>query len=392
MHTMHTFSILTEYGREAVEDFSKVKENLQILARKKKGFVRLEINPPMKGKRYLETIYDEKKKAFYTCMLEDRAEGQGFWEYWSKTIPKWRYKLILKYKFGGAALSFFMQKKPLGAQRSVVAEGMKEKLYIQPYEIHSNVYGDKEFYGGDQTHPQKASADSEEGKRLRQIVKKYFPDYEEEQINAFLKKLYSEGCGYVVIINTLMEHFDGKEELFEKTFGFPMYNEDGDLNYDMLLLDFYAATDNHIQGKQGDEINYEEDRNEKEQGDDYVYSLDTTGIGTTFSQRIYRTQLYLKDKGVVMRITNNKPVTLGTFRQLAQKGRVMISLRGGNVQNEDGSTYSYCPGHAMIVTGITNDCRYIVSTWGKKLYVDPFEMVEKDGKRTEIYFQYFELI
>ena len=345
----------------------------------------------MKRKRYLETIYDEKRKEFYTCMLEDRTEGQCFWEYWGKTVPKWRYKLFFKYKYGGAAHCLFMQKKPIGEQRSVVAEGMKEKIYMRPYEISSIVYSDKEFYGGDQTHPGTVHAKSEEGKRLRQIIKKYFPDYEEAQINAFLKKLDSEGCGYVVIINTLLEHFDGKEELFEKTFGFPMYNEDGDLNYDMLLLDFYAATDNHIQGEQGDEIDYNEDRNEKEQGDDYVYSLDTTGIGTTFAKRIYRTQLYLKDKGVTIRFTNNKPVTLGTFRRLTQKGRVMISLRGGNVQNEDGSTYLYCPGHAMIVTGITNDGRYIVSTWGKKLYVDPYEVVERDGKRTEIYFQYFEV-
>ena len=100
--------------------------------------------------------------------------------------------------------------------------------------------------------------------------------------------------------------------------------------------------------------------------------------------------LYLKDKGFDFAITNNKHVTLDNVRELSQKGRIVISLNNGNVQNKGGSVYSYCNSHAMVITGVTRDGRYIVSTWGLKKYVDPSEIVEKDGKETKIFYQYYE--
>ena len=382
---------MTQYGEEPVEKYKTLKQKLKMLQTNKDGFVRLTVDPFIEDRRYLETIYDTKKKNFYTCVLEDRNGGQGFWEYRSERIPMKKFKrLFRKHRFDFFTM-VHMAPKPIGIQRSVVAPGKQEKIYMMPFEIENEVFNSAGKYGGAQGSPRNVEEDSEEGMKLYQIIEKYYPYYGTEQKRAFLEKLNSEGCGYVAIVNLIFEHFLGREEEFERTFGMPMYTLDGELNYDMLLTDFYAATDNHIYKDGGDYFDYEEDRSEEDEDEEYDYTLDTTGWGTTFKTRNYRTHLYLKDKGFDFEITNYQYVTLENVRELCQHGRIEISLMNGNIQNEDGSTYEYCEGHVMIITGVTRDCRYIVSTWGKKMYVDPNEVVEKDGKRTELYYKFLEV-
>lgn len=389
INTTYTLTLLTQYSKEPVEDYNKIKEKLKELAENKQGFVRLEVRSPQNGRRYIETIFDATENQFVTYVLEDGYVGQFFWVLYSEKVPRWRFKRVMKRRRIDPIAMYAMYSQEVGVQRKVVAEGMNEKLSMKPFEIQSTVYNEKGLYGGDQTRLTKVPADSVKGKNFRAIIRKYYPDYQEPQIQALLQKLDSEGCGYVVIVNTLLEHFEGRPEAFEQTFGIPMYAADGDLNYDALLLDFYAATDNHYSDKGNDKIDFEEDKNDKEV--EYDYSMDTTGIGTTFDKRIYRTKLYLKGKNIRIEFNDNMRISLGCVRTFSELGRIMISLKGGNVQNEDGSVYSYCPGHAMIITGVTEDCRYIVSTWGMKKYVDPFEVVEKDGKKTRIYYQFFEV-
>ena len=198
-------------------------------------------------------------------------------------------RLFRKHRFDFFTM-LHMEPKPIGIQRSVVAPGKQEKIYMMPFEIENEVFNSAGKYGGAQGSPRNVEEDSEE-------------DEDEE----------------------------------------------------------------------------------------YDYTLDTTGWGTTFKTSNYRTHLYLKDKGFDFEITNYQYVTLENVRELCQHGRIEISLMNGNIQNEDGSLYLYCEGHVMIITGVTRDCRYIVSTWGKKKYVDPNEVVEKDGKRTELYYKFLEV-
>lgn len=387
---IRNFTIFTQHGREPLNDISILDQRLKSLASERKGFVRLEMTPPIDGKRFLETIWDNEAQNFYVSILEDREEGQGFLELRSKKVPKRMYKSLFKRQhFGLFALRPFVSKLT-GIQKSVVAEGVEEDLYMAPFEIKSAVFNEDVQYGGSQGNPMNVFHYTDEGMAIWGIVEKYFPEYNEKQIKAFLKKLDSEGCGYVVVVNMVFSHFEGREAEFEQKFGFPMYAKNGKLNYDYFLVDFYSATDNHYLKNGVDTINYEEDQKESEKVSDYDYTMDTTGYGTTQEARNYRMHLYLKDKNVNVKITNYAIMYPGKLKELTQKGYVMISLKNGNVQNEDGTPYHYVEGHAMIITGITSDCRYIVSSWGKKYYVDPNEVVEKDGKKTKIYYQYFE--
>ncbi len=391
MDSMYSYTILTRYGREAVTDYKQIKDWLERLQAEKSSFVRLEVQPPINGIRYVETIYDTVKQEFYHCVLEDRPEGQGFLERTGLKVEKRWYWKLFRWKSLGLFYRSEWIVKPTGRQRHITAVGYEERLAMAPYERRSAVYDEKGMYGGNQNAPKNISPYSDEGIAIRHIIHKYFPEYEETQIKAFLEKLSSEGCGYVVIVNMLLEHFEERKAEFEEIFGLPLYTGSGDLNYNQLLVDFYAATDNHYFDGQKDCVNYEEDRNEKEKKTDYEYSFDNTGWGTNFEQRAYRTMLYLKEKGIKVRAVNHASVDLGTFRSRCEKGYVIISLNGGNVQNEDGSCYDYCRGHAMMITGVTENGRYIVSTWGLKKYVDPNEVIVKEEKKTKIYYQYIEI-
>lgn len=276
----------------------------------------------------------------------------------------------------------------LGWLRSFI-EQIKKWFAPKPVtymEIESVVFDDDGTYGGNQGSPQGRTG--AEKKALYNIVRTYYPDFTDREINQYMKKINSEGCGYVAVINTIFAAFEGREKAFEEKFGFPMYGKNGDLNYDRLLVDYYAATDNHNQGKTGDYINYREDASKEElKKSSYNYRTDATGRGTSQYDREYRTHLYLDKKGVPLTVENDYKLTPQTFAEASKDGYVIISYRYGNLQREDGSVYQYIDGgHAMVVTGVTDDGRYVVSSWGERFYIDPKEIVQKGDNSTSFTF------
>ena len=69
-----------------------------------------------------------------------------------------------------------------------------------------------------------------------------------------LREYAQEGCGYVAFANAIFKEYEGREAEFEKKFGFPMKDENGDLN-------LYASR--YLGEKEG-ELQLEEITNEKE--------------------------------------------------------------------------------------------------------------------------------
>lgn len=224
------------------------------------------------------------------------------------------------------------------------------------------VFDDEGQYGGDQGAP--AASKGEDRRRLTQIIQRYYPNLKsEEQIDAYLRKLNSEGCGYVALINTIFDQYIGREEEFEKTFGFPMYR-DGELNYNELLVDFYSATDNHKKDSSGkDYIDANEDPSA------------TKGKGTTLNKREYRWEMYLEDHGVKVDVKNEVNITQENFDTYKNEGGVIVRIEYDYMywRDENGNMVrGYLDGgHAMTVTGFTEDGMLIVSSWGKEYYIYP---------------------
>ena len=77
---------------------------------------------------------------------------------------------------------------------------------------------------------------------------------------------------------------------------------------------------------------------------------------------------------------------LSTKSFLDQGKSVSILDNHFALYNEDGSKYrSDVGGHWMTITGVTDDGRYIVSSWGKKLYLKPDELDGHGIEVTDIY-------
>lgn len=225
---------------------------------------------------------------------------------------------------------------------------MASRGYLENYEY---VFDTKGEYGGSQRKP--VAAPSE----YLNIVRKYHPDYTEEQVNKCLMMLKTEGCGYIAMINTVFLRFYGQEEEFKKHFGYPMYTRDGKLNFNELLVDFYCATDNHYGFLWFDmEDPLEDAKFEK-------------GFGTVAESREWRFEKYMKDHGVPVdvRLVTADPKRI---KGLLEKGPLVVAVKPITLYDINGKVlYSSDAGHAMTVTGVADNGLIRVSSWGEEYYI-----------------------
>ena len=222
---------------------------------------------------------------------------------------------------------------------------------VEPYEVDNIVFDNKGSYGGNQGSLKGRDAEKKQW-IYNHILKKNNPDLNlnSTQLDEFYKKMNSTGCAYVALLNTVFVHFQGREEDFEKTFGYPMYDKNGDLNYDALFADIY--TTKHNDGKKFEGL-YPEEGEELIEG-------------------------FLKDRGVNCdaKITDNvSPANIDTL--LYDGKQVIIHYYDGNIYPADGGKPHPISAHDMVITGVTEDGKYIVSSWGHKYYLDPAEVVTR---------------
>lgn len=224
---------------------------------------------------------------------------------------------------------------------------------VRTYELDSILFDDEGDYGGNQGK----MADDYEKNAVRRAelledLREYFPDMTDNDALAYLKRLNGVGCGYVALVNTIFMQFEGDPQGFEDTFGFSMY-KDGDLDYDRLILDLYVTTDVANINDQPDGM----------------------PDGTVASSRNEILNNYLNEKGIYATTDYNVDVNYDTYREInANGGKVVISFRHGNMYDAQGNAHYIDGGHAMVVTGVTSDGKYIVSSWGKEYYINQSDL------------------
>lgn len=225
------------------------------------------------------------------------------------------------------------------------------------YSIDSTVFDDEGSYGGDQGNMDETYKwDPIRCWELLGYLREYFPQMSIFEAFGYFGHLNSVGCGYVALANTIFLEYEGRPEEFERVFGYPMYNH-GDLNYDRLILDIYVTTD-----KAG--LN---------DGSDGLPD------GTVDESRAQIVEKFLSDKSVGVRTEANADVTADNFRQIAEDGGyVILGYRYGNMYDEKGNAHYINGGHAIVVTGVTDDGKYIVSSWGKKYYINASDIGNDD--------------
>ena len=209
-------------------------------------------------------------------------------------------------------------------------------------EFQNPAFTGREGYVGGKQHGPMYNPDE-----VIDIVRKYHPNWSTKKIKEKLKLLNQEGCGYVAMANTIYLRFKGRESEFERTFGFPMYDKNGNLNYNQLIADFYFSKDNPL-----------------------------VDSGTTSHEAGKLWESYCRDHGVAVDVRDNVKVTVENYHEYAKQGQVIISTRPLNLwKRETDGSYRLVDtrdgGHAMTVTGVTDDGRFIVSSWGETYYLNP---------------------
>lgn len=76
---------------------------------------------------------------------------------------------------------------------------------------------------------------------LRKIVKKYWPNYKNEDIEKLYSKLSNSGCTYATIANTIIEQLGNDDRAFKEYFGYSLCNSNGTINHNKLMVDIYAC-------------------------------------------------------------------------------------------------------------------------------------------------------
>lgn len=256
----------------------------------------------------------------------------------------------------------------------------KDDNKVPSYEVDSIVFDDDGSYGGNQGAARFLDENSEERKEIEEIIKRNLADCgipNDMNFSKYLQKMNTEGCGYVALANSVFVYYQGREQDFEKAFGYSMYNKKGDLNYNLLIADIYSSTDNRESGTYDKYADY----NSAIDGDKENYDPwnDASGRGSDPDNYQEYLDSFMFDKGV-----NSKVTFLGTDTMNADELKdhttnresVLLGFFDGNIYYENGKVAQYIDGgHGMIVTGITEDGKYIVSSWGGKYIIDP-----NDGK------------
>ncbi|MDD6328251.1 MAG: hypothetical protein PUA62_07370 [Lachnospiraceae bacterium] len=281
-----------------------------------------------------------------------------------------------------------------------IQEYVHELFDTDEFEMDSIVFDDQGWYGGDQGSPKNTTGKNREA--LYDIIRENNPDHEftDEELEVYLERANSEGCGYIALINSIFVQFADDPEMFEKTFGYPMYTlrvgADGklifDFNYDMLFIDLYSSMDN-INPYTG-EFSIYNDFDIDEDGSiyDYNYWDDSSGKGTNSISMDYYCEHFLEEHGINAEYNNYVNVSPEKVQDIIESGEtIIISFFDGNIYDTNGNPHPIHGGHGMVITGVTANGRYIVSSWGEKYYIDPNEQAgftDDDGNVIETTMHY----
>ena len=261
-------------------------------------------------------------------------------------------------------------------------------------------------YGGDQGAFRKNAEKLLQDPQIINSLKEYYPDASMEDYHLYLCKLNTCGCGYTALVNTVFNEYKGREAEFEQRFGYPMYTVnsygDVDYNYEYMILDYF----NYIWGNSEYSIQ-ELYGNVSLNAIDGAISgdLNTGKADGTNDDIVRKFSNFLQEKydcninidiGIPDTIYShygkiNKDNALSIYYNLkTDDNQIVCVVAGYDLYNMDGSLYkTNGGGHAMCITGVTEDGNFIVSSWGKQyiLGLDGFAPgfdTEKKGINFEI--------
>lgn len=240
--------------------------------------------------------------------------------------------------------------QPLNALKALLKESRIDVAVNPAYA------SDPPYYGGRQ-HGCITRWDSGEEDfkvQAREIMHKYYSDYNDTQIRSYLDEMNNHGCHYMAAVNTIFAQFIGREDEFEEKFGFPMYDENGHVNSDLVMLDFYARQCS-IDGKHN--------------------SLEPSEINKQWGDYLAEKDIHVEVKKIDMDIND--------YHENAKNGEIIIRYSPLRLRNHSGQMVdNRNGGHATVITGvevINGKKMYKVTSWGEAYWIDPDDYKDISG-------------
>ena len=299
-----------------------------------------------------------------------------------------------------------------------------------PFNPDSNLYG---LFGGNQGSLNSKIEDFVTNEKIHEIIARYYPEFDSEDIELLFYRMNYVGCGYVAVINTILKEYLFHDEIdFYDRFGFPPYTlgmtEEGVVevyNYEYLFLDFFLYyaknergfnTIEEVYGNVEEEIEF--NNNKIEDGALSDEKFPRTGMkGTTWKTLGEVMQRYLAEKGIELSTTNQIELEPGSeaweekrkeleemgveinpdtklyesnlnafsVKEILNQGKQIIIAaedftmyypedKDGNGKLDDIRAEDVGP-HAMNVVGTAPDGKLVVSTWGEEVLIEPNEKI-----------------
>lgn len=259
-------------------------------------------------------------------------------------------------------------------------------------EMYSDEADEYGLYGGSQANLENNATQKID--EVLSIIKKYYPNdnYVYDDLSLLFSKMTTTGCGYIAFINTVFEGTQNltDDEFYDK-FGFYRYiltsNYDGtyskSYNYDSMFLDFFLYYQKNYNNFSSIQEIYGNISVNSQDG--AIMDNTSTGAGATqLSDVAIIGHDYLSEKGISFTVED--PTTAGgfdtnIFKEALQQGKIVVvamkyftiysteDLDGNGLL--DDILYSDLGGHGMVVTEITEDGDYIVSSWGHEYIIRP---------------------
>ena len=270
-------------------------------------------------------------------------------------------------------------------------------------------------YGGDQVAFERSFNSLIKDPVIWRILQDYIPEdtFESKEFAMeFYRKYFTEfsrsSCGHVAVCNKIFSFFDGREEEFEKVFGYPMYTIDENnvinYNYEYLIFDFANYSfkslgkldeikhmfDKTVAGMELRRYEYTQEYLDKPILDHDLTKEEVELINKINDHHHELEKKYKKatDKDISLALPLNK--NLGNLKKFLKEHRIDATIavdenyfrtyQKGDIiasenftvykENNDKEIYSQSDNvgpHYMYVVDVEGN-RVVVSTWGEKYY------------------------
>lgn len=227
---------------------------------------------------------------------------------------------------------------------------------------NKEVFDENGDFGADQGGP-KATwnslryTSSEEKEFFRQMIINRIGRYmTDEEITEFVENLAYEGCGYASAVNVILNKFKGREDEFEEKFGISYYDEQGNVNFDEILIDFYH-NENDLRDLPGTSNEF--------------YFPHPGVLAGDLQSNINK---YCEDHGVSISSSVESIYSEDEIRERLKNGETVLMtcyFDKMTLIRKDGSEYGDVGWHTVTIVGFDESKgQFIISSWGTYYYLD----------------------